>query len=254
MISIVFSAYNEEATMRELYSQIVSAMRGVKEPYEIIAVNNASTDKTREELLKLSKITVLSIEKNLGQAAGLDAGIRAAKGEIICTLDADLQNDPSDIPAMWQKIREGYDIVVGWRRDRHDSTTRRIFSRVANFITSVGTGLRLHDYSCGIKMFKKEYLRDLHLHGVLHVFLPAILHSKGARIFEIPVRHHERKFGKSKYTVLRMSMYVLDLLSVRFRYLYPFPLLPKPRKKRAPYVVLETIRTAHIDEVLPVRV
>src|SRR3989338_8567254 len=155
MISIVFSAYNEEATMRELYSQIVSAMRGVKEPYEIIAVNNASTDKTREELLKLSTTTVLSIEKNLGQAAGLDAGIRAAKGEIICTLDADLQNDPSDIPAMWQKIREGYDIVVGWRRDRHDSTTRRIFSRVANFITSVGTGLRLHDYSCGIKMFKK---------------------------------------------------------------------------------------------------
>ena len=220
MISIVFSAYNEENTVEELCARIVRAMSTVGS-FEIVGVDNASTDTTRSKLLQIPGIKVVSLEKNRGQAAGLDAGIRVAKGDIICTLDADLQNDPLDIPGMLQKIENGYDVVVGWRKARHDNVRRRIFSRLANFVTSAGTGLWLHDYSCGIKTFKKSLLGNIRLEGVLHVFLPAILFHRGARLYEMPVRHHERKFGTSKYSVMRMSMYIVDLFLVRLKYLRP---------------------------------
>ncbi|MDP3935232.1 MAG: glycosyltransferase family 2 protein [Candidatus Giovannonibacteria bacterium] len=220
MISIVFSAYNEEDNVAEFHRQIISALQNLHEPYEVIAVDNASTDNTLAELKKLSPIKIISLDKNFGQASGLDAGIYSAGGELVCTMDADLQNDPIDIPPMLKKIREGYDVVVGWRKDRYDSLGRRLFSLFANGVTNLFTGLRIHDNSCGIKVFKKKFLGDLHISGIMHIFLPAILVSRGAKITELPVRHHERTRGISKYSILKMSTYGVSLLKICFKYIY----------------------------------
>lgn len=220
MISVVFSAFNEEENVGELHSHIVSALKNLGEPHEIIAVDNASTDATLTELKKLFPIKIISLKENFGQASGLDAGIHAANGEIVFTMDADLQNDPADIPAMIKKLREGYDVVVGWRKDRHDSLSRRLFSLFANGVTNLFTGLRLHDNSCGIKVFKKKFIGDLHISGIMHIFLPAILSSYRAKITELEVHHHARTRGYSKYSVIKMTTYGIDLLKISFKYIY----------------------------------
>lgn len=220
MISIIFSAYNEEGNVAELHRQTVAALKGLGVPYEIVAVNNASTDSTLAEFKKLSPIKIISLNKNFGQASGLDAGIRTASGELIVTMDADLQNDPADIPKMLKKLNEDYDIVVGWRKNRHDSLSRKLFSLFANKITNFFTGLRIHDNSCGIKVFKKKFLGNTHLSGRLHIFLPAILASRGAKIVEVEVSHRARVSGYSKYSVIKMMTYGIDLLSVCFKYIW----------------------------------
>src|SRR3989344_2786262 len=203
MLSIVFPAYNEEKNVKELHRQILEAMRGFSDSFEIIAVNNASSDNSREELLKLSPIRVVSLAYNIGQSAGLDAGIQAARGSIIMTLDADLQNDPADIPLMYAKLKEGYDAVVGWRKNRNDSLNRKIFSWGANWISRKTFGLDIHDYACASKMFKKDFIEGIHLYGEMHVFLAGILNLRGAKITEMVVRHHERKAGLSKHNFIK---------------------------------------------------
>lgn len=220
MISIVFPAYNEEGNVAELHRRVLKAMRGLNEPFEIIAVNNASTDGTREELLKLAPIRIISLAHNIGQTAGLDAGIHAAKGDIVITMDADVQNDPADIPRMLEKMREGYDVVVGWRQDRHDNFGRRVLSRSANWLTRKVTGLYLHDYACALKAFKKKYMVGIHLYGEMHVFLAAILQSRGARVAEIPVTHHERHAGVSKHFFMKAVKDIADLLTIKFLFTY----------------------------------
>lgn len=220
MISIVFPAYNEEGNVAELHRRIVAAMKRVPEPYEILAVNNASSDRTREELLKLAPVRIISLAHNIGQTAGLDAGIHAAKGDIIVTIDADLQNDPDDIPAMIEKLREGYDMVTGWRKDRRDSFGRRVLSRSANWLTSKVTGIHLHDYACALKVFKKKYMEGIHLYGEMHVFLPAILASRGARIAEMQTLHHERFAGVSKHFFMKAVKDIADLMTVKFLFTY----------------------------------
>lgn len=220
MISVVFPAYNEEGSVKELHARLVAALNTIGEDFEIIGVNNASTDSTREQLIKLRPLTLISLAYNIGQTAALDAGIQAAKGDIIVTIDADLQNDPADIPNIIKKMREGYDVVVGWRKDRHDPLIRKIFSRVANRITRGITGLAINDYGCALRAFKKHDLAGVRLYGVMHVFIPVILASRGARIAELAVTHHERKTGQTKYSLTKMATDIADLFTIKFLYIY----------------------------------
>ncbi len=220
MISIVFPAYNEEDNVAELHRQIVASMRLQKDSYEIIAIDNGSTDKTLARLKGLSPIKIIVFPRNFGQTSALDAGIHSARGDIIVTLDADLQNDPADIPRLIEKLDEGYDCVVGWRKSRHDSLGRVILSRAANWLTRRVSGLDLHDFACALKAFKKEYMKDVHLYGEMHVFLPAILFARGAKIAEIPVRHSERKHGVSKHYFFKAVKDIADLFTVKFLFSY----------------------------------
>lgn len=220
MISIIFPAYNEEDNVEELHRRLKAVLSSMGEPYEIIAVENGSTDGTLEKLKKLRPIKIIIFPRNYGQTLALDAGIHAARGEIVVTLDADLQNDPQDIPKMIAKIKEGYDVVAGWRHNRQDDWGRKILSRSANWLTRRVLGLYLHDYACALKAFKKEFINGIHLYGEMHVFLPAILASRGAKVTEIPVRHHERKAGLSKHFFGKAVKDVADLMTVKFLFNY----------------------------------
>lgn len=225
MISVIFPAYNEEENVQELHRRIIASLSRIGQPFEVIAVDNASTDKTLEKLLTLSPIKIIRIASNIGQTAALDAGIHAAAGEVVVTMDADLQNDPADIPAMFEKLKDGYDAVVGWRTGRADPFGRRLFSKTANWITRKVLGLTLHDYACALKMFKRELVADVHLYGEMHVFLAAILHYRGARLAELPVRHHQRRQGLSKHTFVKGIKDLADLFTVKFLFSTSRPLL-----------------------------
>ncbi len=216
MISVVFPAYNEEKSVGELHRRLLVALRSLGEPFEIIAVNNASRDGTLAELKKLSPIKIITLAYNIGQTAGLDAGIHDATGEIIITMDADLQNDPADIPRLVAKIREGYEVVSGWRVERHDSFGRRVLSRLANWLTAKMTGLYLHDSACALKAYRREAVQAVRLYGEMHVFLPSLLYLRGARIAEIPVAHHVRIAGVSKHYFLKAVKDIFDLLTIKF--------------------------------------
>ena len=216
MISIVVPVYNEEANVTILYGKIVAVMERFGEPYEIIFSDNASTDKTLEKLKLLPQVIILRLARNYGQTSNLDAAIHEAKGDIIITMDGDLQNDPEDIPNLVGKIREGYDVVSGWRQERNDSLGRRILSRSANWLTAKVTGLALKDSACALKAYKREVLQDIHLYGEMHVFLPALLYMRGARVAEIPVRHHARQFGVSKHYFMKAVKDISDLITIKF--------------------------------------
>jgi len=216
MISIVVPVYNEEANVTILYGKIVAVMERFGEPYEIIFSDNVSTDKTLEKLKLLPQVIILRLARNYGQTSNLDAAIHEAKGDIIITMDGDLQNDPEDIPNLVGKIREGYDVVSGWRQERNDSLGRRILSRSANWLTAKVTGLALKDSACALKAYKREVLQDIHLYGEMHVFLPALLYMRGARVAEIPVRHHARQFGVSKHYFMKAVKDISDLITIKF--------------------------------------
>ena len=216
MISIVVPVYNEEANVTILYGKIVAVMERFGEPYEIIFSDNVSTDKTLEKLKLLPQVIILRLARNYGQTSNLDAAIHEAKGDIIITMDGDLQNDPEDIPNLVGKIREGYDVVSGWRQERNDSLGRRILSRSANWLTAKVTGLALKDSACALKAYKREVLQDIHIYGEMHVFLPALLYMRGARVAEIPVRHHARQFGVSKHYFMKAVKDISDLITIKF--------------------------------------
>jgi glycosyltransferase involved in cell wall biosynthesis len=216
MISIIFPAYNEEGNVKELHASIKKTLDSMGENYEIVAVDNGSTDFTLERLKQLSPIKIIVIAKNIGQTAGLDAGIRNAEGDIIVFIDADLQNDPQDIPKLISKLREGYDVVSGWRWDRKDPFDRRVLSRFANWLTSKISGLYLHDSACALKAYRREVLASVHLYGEMHVFLPAYLHMRGAKVAEIPVKHHARKHGISKHHFMKAVKDIFDLVTIKF--------------------------------------
>lgn len=220
MISIIFPAYNEEDNVKELHRRIKGVVEQLRVPYEIIAVENGSTDKTLERLKECTPIKIIVFPRNFGQTSALDAGIHAAKGDIIITMDADLQNDPDDIPLLLKKIEAGYDCVTGWRRERKDSLGRWMLSRAANFLTRFVSGVKLHDFACALKAFRREFMHGVHLYGEMHVFLPVILHARGARIAEIPVRHHERKHGISKHYFMKAVKDIADLFTVKFLFSY----------------------------------
>lgn len=218
MISVVFPAYNEEDNVEQLHYRIKKALDSISEEYEIVAVDNGSTDSTLERLKKLTPIKIVVVAKNIGQTAGLDAGIKNSEGDIIILMDADLQNDPADTSKLISKLNEGYDIVSGWRINRQDKMSRRIVSRLANWLTYKVTGLYLHDYGCALKAYRREILYGITLYGETHSFLPAILFMKGARVAEVPVNHHPRRAGMSKISFGKLFKNLADLASVRFLY------------------------------------
>jgi len=218
-ISIVIPVLNEEESVIKLYEALTPVLQKYGQPYEIIYVDDGSTDKTPALVSEIpdNHVVLIRLRRRFGQTAAMSAGIDYAKGETIIMMDGDLQNDPQDIPRLMAKMDEGYDIVSGWRKDRKDKYWTRIFpSKIANWLIGAFTGVKLHDYGCSLKAYHKDVIKDLKLYGEMHRFIPALASWYGAQIAEIPVVHHPRQFGKSKYSLSRITRVVLDLMTVKF--------------------------------------
>jgi glycosyltransferase involved in cell wall biosynthesis len=218
LLSVVVPLYNEEESIRQVTDKIVQACSRFEFVWEIVFVDDGSTDGTWR-LIEQVKSTVdnlhaVKFRKNYGQTSAMVAGFEYARGEIIVTMDGDLQNDPADIPKLIEKINKGYDIVSGWRINRQDSYARVLPSKIANRIISSTTGVRLHDYGCSLKAYRAECIKPLKAYGEMHRFLPALASMTGARITEIPVRHHPRKFGVSKYGFNRIFKVFSDIFAM----------------------------------------
>jgi glycosyltransferase involved in cell wall biosynthesis len=220
-VSIVIPVYNEGQNIAILHGKLVSVLGALKQEYEILFVDDGSLDDTLSQLRKIaredSKVKVLALSRNFGQTAALSAGIDYCKGKTIIPMDGDLQNDPEDIVPLLTKLREGYDVVSGWRKARKDPLfSRRLPSVIANKIISVLAGVRLHDYGCTMKAYRKDILKNIRLYGEMHRFIPIYAHWIGGRVSEIPVHHYPRKFGASKYGMSRVLKVILDLMVVKF--------------------------------------
>ncbi len=222
MLSIVVPVYNEEENIVLLYDAILKAVKNIKMPWELILVDDGSQDNSLEKIKELvnknpEKIQAVVLRRNFGQTAAIAAGIDQAKGDIIVLLDADMQNDPADIPVMLDKINEGYDVVSGWRHNRKDNfITRTMPSKIANGLISSVTGVHLHDYGCTLKAYKREVITGFRLYGEMHRFIPVYANSVGAKITEVKVHHHARRFGQAKYGLERTIKVILDLFTVVF--------------------------------------
>lgn len=221
-LSLIIPVYNEEENLSLLYDAIDRALRPLPSAWEVIFVDDGSRDRSFQLLSSLVEkdpehVRVLSFRRNFGQTAAISAGIDHACGEIIVLMDADMQNDPADIPMLLAKLDEGYDLVSGWRKSRKDNRlTRTIPSTLANGLISWTTGVHLHDYGCTLKAYRRDALEGFRLYGEMHRFIPVFAHAIGARITEVPVRHHARKFGKAKYGLERTIKVLLDLFTVKF--------------------------------------
>jgi glycosyltransferase involved in cell wall biosynthesis len=221
-LSLIIPVYNEEENLPLLMDAICNALEPLQKDWEVIFVDDGSRDRSLEVLEGLAQkdpkhVRVVVFRRNFGQTAAIEAGIDHANGDTIVLLDADLQNDPADIPMLLAKLDEGYDLVSGWRKDRKDNRlTRTIPSNMANGLISWVTGVHLHDYGCTLKAYRREALEGFRLYGEMHRFIPVFAHSVGAKITELPVHHHARKFGKAKYGLERTIKVVLDLFTVKF--------------------------------------
>jgi glycosyltransferase involved in cell wall biosynthesis len=219
-ISIVVPLFNEQENVRLLHDSIVTVMDELDERYEILMVNDGSADGTLAAASAIASqdlnVKIVDLRRNYGQTAAMAAGIKLAKGELIVTLDGDLQNDPADIPMMIEKAREGFDIVVGWRHQRHDNVIlRTVPSVVANRLIGMVTGVPVRDNGCTLKVYRAEIIQRLPLYGDMHRFLPALLSMAGSRISEVKVCHHPRQFGGSKYGLSRIYKVLFDLITIR---------------------------------------
>ena len=220
-LSIVIPIYNEKESVGRLYSRLNKTLSKLKIKYEVILIDDGSTDGTYEELKKINKknssYKIIRFRRNFGQTSAMSAGFHYSSGDVIITLDADLQNDPKDIPAILKKLDEGYDIVSGWRRERKDkAVSRRFPSIVANKIISRLSGVYLHDYGCTLKAYRKEVIENIELYGEMHRYIPAVASRMGVSVAEIPVTHHSRKYGKSKYGISRTIRVILDIITIKF--------------------------------------
>ena len=220
-LSVVVPVYNEEESLPHLVEQLLNALRPSGERFELVLVNDGSGDRSAEVLEDLSarvpEVVAVLLRKNYGQTAAMAAGFDVSQGEVIISLDGDLQNDPADIPMLLAKLREGYDLVSGWRHQRQDAAIqRKLPSRIANRLIGGVTGVHLHDYGCSLKAYRREVLADMRLYGELHRFLPALAFIEGARITEVKVNHRARQFGSSKYGIDRTFRVLMDLLTVWF--------------------------------------
>ena len=224
-LSVVVPIYNEAESIPLLFEQLGQVLGRLGRRYELIAVDDGSSDGSFGTLKSLSaqdrRLRVVRFRRNFGQTAAFAAGFERARGEVVVTIDADLQNDPADIPLLLSKIDEGYDVVSGWRQDRWKEglwsfLVRRIPSTVANWLISRVTGVYLHDYGCALKAYRSDVVKQIRLYGDLHRFIPAIASYYGVRVAEVPVRYRPRQFGRSKYGIGRTVRVLLDLLTVRF--------------------------------------
>lgn len=220
-ISVILPVLNEEENLVALNDEIVGVLEDMPNEYEIIYVDDGSADRSFEILANLhdkdDRIKVVQFRRNFGQTAGLAAGFEYAEGDVIITLDADRQNDPRDIPMMLEKMDEGYDLVSGWRYDRQDAwLSRKLPSKIANWLISRITGVKLHDYGCSLKAFHKDVIENIQLYGEMHRFIPAIASWGGVQLAEVKVNHRPRVAGTSKYGISRTFRVVLDLITVKF--------------------------------------
>lgn len=220
-LSVVIPIRNESESVRRLYEELTSSLERFGRTYELLLVDDGSTDDSFEQLAAIQRrdprLRVIRFRKNFGQTAAFAAGFAMARGRYIITSDGDLQNDPADMPAMVERLEQGFDIVCGWRKHRKDPfISRRLPSVVANRIISVATGVALHDYGCSLKVFRAEVVKPLRLYGEMHRFLPAIASEMGVRIDEVEVNHRPRLHGRSKYGISRTVRVILDLLTVKF--------------------------------------
>ncbi|MSQ15731.1 MAG: glycosyltransferase [Dehalococcoidia bacterium] len=219
--SFIIPVYNEEDNVIPMHESLTAVVRDLNGSYEVIYVDDGSKDKSFARLLHIAEgdpaVKVVQFRRNFGQTAAISAGITHSTGEVLIFLDADLQNDPKDIPRLIEKLNEGYDVVSGWRIKRKDPfLTRRLPSQVANGIISFITGVKLHDYGCSLKAYRREVIRHVNLYGEMHRFIPVYASWVGASITELPVEHHPRRMGKSKYGLSRVFKVVLDLLTAKF--------------------------------------
>ncbi|MGB9586856.1 MAG: glycosyltransferase family 2 protein [Armatimonadota bacterium] len=219
-VSVVVPLYNEEPNIQLLHEELVRALFSLKRPYEIIFVNDGSTDGSAEILERLAasdlRTCVIHLRKNFGKATALAAGFREANGKIVITMDADLQDNPAEIPRFVAGIEAGYDLVSGWKHHRRDPISKTLPSKIFNKVVSATTGLKLHDFNCGFKAYSRNLVDNLRLYGELHRYIPALAHGEGFRVTEIPVDHRPRRHGKSKYGWERYTRGLLDLLTVLF--------------------------------------
>jgi glycosyltransferase involved in cell wall biosynthesis len=220
-LTIVVPIKDEEPNITPLYTRLTAVLETLGRPYEIICIDDGSRDATPRLLRELAehdpRLRVVRMRRNFGQTAAFSAGFDRAQGDVVITIDADLQNDPADIPRLLEKLDEGYDVVSGWRKDRHDAYwSRKVPSQLANGLISWTTGVALHDYGCSLKAYRTEVLQNIQLYGELHRFIPAIASWQGVAVAELPVNHAPRVAGKSKYGLSRTLRVVLDLVTVRF--------------------------------------
>jgi len=220
-LSIVVPVYNEEENIHGIHREVTAALDGTGIDFELILVDDGSTDGSFRNLREIAaaddRVKVIRFRRNFGQTAAMAAGFDAASGRVVIPMDGDLQNDPADIPRLLSKIDEGYDVVSGWRRDRKDAFLNRILpSILANRFISGMTGIRLHDYGCTLKAYRREVLDGINLYGEMHRFVPALVSQVGARVTELAVNHRPRLHGKSKYGIFRTLRVILDLLTVKF--------------------------------------
>ena len=220
-ISVVVPIYNEEDSVPVLVSRLHEALGATGRRYEVVLIDDGSEDQSWEKMVALARqhpwLHLIRFRRNFGQTAAMSAGFNEARGDIIITMDADLQNDPKDIPVLLAEVDKGFDVVSGWRRDRKDTfVNRRLPSIIANSLISNITGVHLHDYGCTLKAYRKEIVQNIQLYGELHRFIPALASWVGGRISEVVVTHHARQFGKSKYGIGRTIKVILDLVTVKF--------------------------------------
>lgn len=220
-ISVVVPIFNEVESLDLLVARLTDALVSTGRSYEIVLIDDGSKDGSWEKMLLLADrypgLHLIRFRRNFGQTAAMSAGFKEARGEIVITMDADLQNDPADIPKLLEQMDKGYDVVSGWRKERKDPfLNRRLPSQMANWLISRITGVFLHDYGCTLKAYRRDILENIQLYGELHRFIPALASWVGGQIAEVPVNHHPRQFGKSKYGISRTVRVILDLVTVKF--------------------------------------
>lgn len=220
-ISVVIPVYNEEENVPVLVEKLRTVMGKLKQSHEIVMVDDGSSDSTWQKMVEEAKgvdnFVLIQLRRNFGQTAAMSAGFHHSKGDILITMDGDLQNDPEDIPALLDKLKEGYDVVNGWRKDRKEPfLNRRLPSMIASRIINSVSGLKLHDHGCTLRAYRREIVQNLSLYGDMHRFIPSLAHWVGGRICEMPVKHCARRFGKSKYGISRTFRVMLDLMTLKF--------------------------------------
>ncbi len=219
-VSILVPLYNEEESLRPLVQEIKKSVEKLQIDYEILFVDDGSTDKSLGIIKELARndnrIRYVSFRKNYGKSAALDVGFKNVKGDVIITMDADLQDDPAEIPNLLKKLQEGYDLVSGWKKIRFDPFIKKYSSRFFNYVTRLLTGIKLHDFNCGLKAYRKKVVKELDIHGELHRYIPVLADWKGFKVSEIVVKHHPRRYGKTKFGISRFFKGFLDLITVIF--------------------------------------
>lgn len=219
-VSVVIPAYNEAESIPELLDRIDEVLRGAGRSYEAWVVDDGSRDGTFAVVAEIARVRpqvhAVALSRNFGKAAALSAGFARARGRFVVTMDADLQDDPAELPRLLAALEEGYDLVSGWKQDRQDSFVKNQSSKVFNGVTSLMTGLRLHDFNCGLKAYRAEVVQAVRVYGEMHRFIPAMAHLEGFRVRELPVRHHRRRHGRTKYGPSRFLNGFLDLLTLMF--------------------------------------